>query len=45
MRSAAGISLILLGALACSAPPEVDSADSTWVGTITTEGNAAPGGA
>ncbi len=39
MRSAAGISLILLGVLACSAPPEADSDDGTWVGTITTEGN------
>ena len=39
MRFSSGVSLILLGALACSAPPEVDSADGTWVGTITTEGN------
>ena len=39
MRFAAGVWLILLGGLACSAPPEADAPDTAWVGTITIEGN------
>ena len=45
LRPIVAVSALALGVIACGLRESVTETDTTWVDTITTEGNVAPGGA